>query len=90
MAWHASTKKRLRRDTKKRVENKSQIHALRTCLKKARETLVSGIESVACVRGAQSALAVSAAKGLIHRNAAARKTSRMMKKMHAQQLSAQA
>ena len=76
MPWHASAKKRLRRDAKKRLSNKSSISALRTVVKKANHDLVNK----SLVEKAQKVFAMAASKGIIHPNAAARKTSRLMKK----------
>lgn len=75
MPWHLSAKKRLRSDKTKTLRNKSRISSLRTAVKKARQDL--GSQDL--LKAAQSALAVAASKGVIHRNAAARKTSRLMK-----------
>lgn len=74
----ASAKKRLRRDTKKRLANKSEISTLRTLVKKALNQTDD-----AHVRSAQKALAIAASKGVIHANAAARRTSRLMKRVSA-------
>lgn len=77
MPYHQSAKKRLRRDTKRNLMNKSRLSALRTVLKKARTHLDRPDHIIA----AQKTLAIAAAHGLIHPNAAARKTSRLMKKV---------
>ena len=74
MAWHASAIKRLRRDKRKQLENKSKIATVRTCVKKAREE-----KSPDAIIEAQSALARAASKGLLHKNTAARKIGRLMK-----------
>jgi small subunit ribosomal protein S20 len=76
MPWHASAKKRLRRDTKKRLSNKSAVSTLRTIVKKASHDLTNKD----LVEKAQKTLAMAASKGIIHPNAAARKTGRLMKK----------
>jgi len=75
MPNHASAKKRLRRDNKKRVANKSAISALRTFLKKIKK----GENTPEQIQSAQKALDTAAAKGVIHRNSAARQTSILMK-----------
>ena len=74
MPNHASPIKRARRDAKKRLANKSTVSALRTLVKKAK----ANPTDATAVRAAQKALAMAASKGIIHRNAAARRTSRMM------------
>jgi small subunit ribosomal protein S20 len=75
MPNHASAKKRLRRDSKKRVANKSAISALRTFLKKIKK----GECTPENIQSAQKALDTAASKGVIHRNSAARQTSILMK-----------
>lgn len=82
MPYHQSPKKRLRRDTKRNLMNKSRLSALRTLLKKAR----AQCESESHVKAAQKALAIAASKGIIHPNAAARKIGRLMKKGHTQKM----
>lgn len=77
MPSHASPKKSLRSDRKKRMVNKSRMSALRTIVKKAKEGQEGAIKS------AQKALAVAASKGTIHKNTASRRTSRLMKKANA-------
>jgi small subunit ribosomal protein S20 len=79
MPSNASPTKRLRRDAKKRLSNKSKISALRTTLKKSR----ADSSNTSLAIQAQKALAMAATKGIIHKNTAARKTSRLMKKMNA-------
>jgi small subunit ribosomal protein S20 len=75
MPNHASAKKRLRRDTKKRVTNKSAISALRTFLKKIKK----GEQTAEHIQSAQKALDTAASKGVIHRNSAARQNAILMK-----------
>lgn len=90
----SSPEKRFRRDAKKRAANKSSIHALRTAVKKVNQGINSNdtssrhaqktltpLEAQECARKAQKMLAMAASKGVIHPNAAARRTSRMMKKV---------
>jgi small subunit ribosomal protein S20 len=78
MPYHASPKKRLRRDSKKRVANKAIISELRTLIKKS----IRQPENQDLVRSAQKSLASAASKGTIHKNAAARRTSRLMKRVN--------
>jgi small subunit ribosomal protein S20 len=77
MPYHASAKKRLRRDTKKRAANKAGISALRTVLKKIR---AEAAPSESHVQRAQTMIDAAATKGLIHKNAAARYVSSLMKR----------
>lgn len=81
MANIRSQKKRNRQNEKRRVRNKSVRTELKTRVKNAREAVVAGDESAPeLVRVAQKRLDKAAAKGVIHKNAAARRTSRLMKR----------
>ena len=81
MANIRSQKKRNRQNEKRRVRNKSVRTDLKTRVKNAREAVVAGDESAPeLVRVAQKRLDKAAAKGVIHKNAAARRTSRLMKR----------
>jgi small subunit ribosomal protein S20 len=76
-----SQKKRNRQNEKRRVRNKSVRTELKTRVKNAREAVVAGDESAPeLVRVAQKRLDKAGAKGVIHKNAAARRTSRLMKR----------
>jgi len=82
--------KRVKQSEKRRLQNASQKSALRTAIK-AVETAVANneIESAkAAYINASKKLDTAASKGLIHKNAAANKKSRLAKKVNA--LSAQA
>ncbi len=74
MPCHASPIKCLRSDRKKKANNKSRMSALRTFVKKAREGKQEGD-----LKKAQKALASAASRGVIHRNTASRKISRLMR-----------
>jgi small subunit ribosomal protein S20 len=81
MANIASQKKRNRQNEKRRLRNKGVRSELKTRVKSAREAVVSGDENAhELVRGAQKRLNKAGAKGVIHKNAAARRTSRLMKR----------
>lgn len=85
MPYHTSPKKRLRRDTRVRQENHSKVQRLRTFLKKARQVLSDPVadlsETQKVIQSTQSALSKAASKGLIHRKSAARRVSRLMKRI---------
>ena len=84
MPQNKSPIKRLRRDEKKRLVNKSRISRIRTFVKnfeKALEKEEKDVESLRnCLQKAQSELAKGVAKGAVHKNMAARKTHRLMLK----------
>ena len=71
----ASAKKNMRKSRAAQVRNRAQRSTLRTALKKARADGASPDALATAV----TALDRTARKGLIHKNAAARKKSRMAK-----------
>jgi small subunit ribosomal protein S20 len=82
-----AAKKRMRQEQKRRAHNRSIKSAIRTQLTKARQSIatptVSGEESLDAVRSAISSLDRAAKKGVIHKNNAARRKSRLMKQLNA-------
>lgn len=72
----ASAKKNMRKTRAATVRNRAQRSALRTALKKARAGDATADDRTQAV----SLLDRAARKGLIHRNAAARKKSRIAKR----------
>ena len=71
-----SAKKELRKIKKRVIANKARREAFRDALKNALKT-----KSADAVRAAQKALDKAAKAGVIKKNTAARKLSRLMKKM---------
>jgi small subunit ribosomal protein S20 len=71
--------KRIRSSERRRVRNRIVRSSTRTYVKKARATILSGNPSVEAIEKALSALDRAAAKGVIHKNNAARRKSRLMK-----------
>jgi small subunit ribosomal protein S20 len=82
-----SAAKQMRSSERKRIRNRGFRSATRTAVKKARLHLESGdLEAAtAATQEAISALDRAASKGVIHRNAAARSKSRLMKRLAALQ-----
>ena len=73
-----SAKKRMRQARARTAQNRTQKSAIKTAVKRARaETTKENVES------AMKTLDRGARKGLIHRNNAARKKSRLAKKLAA-------
>lgn len=73
-----SAKKRMRQARSRTAHNRTQRSAVKTAVKRARtETTKENVES------AMKALDRGARKGLIHRNNAARKKSRLAKRLKA-------
>ena len=84
MANIASQKKRNRQNERRRVRNKGVRSELKTRVKKAHDAAAEGDERATdYVRIAQKRIDKAAAKGVIHKNAAARRTSRLMKRTSA-------
>ncbi|MBN1892353.1 MAG: 30S ribosomal protein S20 [Clostridiales bacterium] len=72
--------KRVRVNDKKSAANKMKKSELRTVIKKAKASVASSDDQAAVmVKEAQTAIDQAAAKGLMHKNAAARKKSRLAK-----------
>ncbi|MDR3224317.1 MAG: 30S ribosomal protein S20 [Holosporales bacterium] len=84
MASHESAKKSVRKATRQRLVNQSRIGRIRTFIKKleklilnnsAADVLSSAFSSV------QKEVMKGVTKGVLHKNSAARKMSRLSKKM---------
>ena len=82
MANIKSQKKRILTNNKRHERNKAVKAEVRTRTKVATETIGSDDNDEA-VRLAMKRIDSAAAKGVIHKNAAARKKSRLMKKVNA-------
>jgi small subunit ribosomal protein S20 len=75
-----SAKKRLRQSRKRQVRNQAVRSACKTEVRKAREGIAAGAADVGeRIRQAQSTLARGASKGVIPKNQAARRLSRIAK-----------
>ena len=83
MANIKSQIKRNKQNLKKRARNKVFRGAARTTVKNAHEVLENGKkkDAIPAVKEAISILDKTAAKGVIHKNNAARRKSRLMKKL---------
>lgn len=79
MAQHKSAMKRIRRDAKQTLRNHARISRLRTFIKKVETALLSGNHSAAQaeLKLAQPEIMRGVTKGVLHRNTAARKLSRL-------------
>ncbi len=86
MANHKSAEKEARKALKRKVSNHSRLSRIRTFVKKV-ESLVPGkttpAEAMDLLRAAESELRRGAAKGVLHKNTAARKTARLAKRVKA-------
>jgi small subunit ribosomal protein S20 len=76
-------KKRILVNAKKRMQNVAVRSKMKTMLKKAKLAVDDRAENVAeIIRTAQIEIDKAATKGIIHRNTAARKKSRLMKQLN--------
>ena len=75
-----SAKKRVKVIAVKTARNKASRSALRTEIKKANAAIESGENTTEAVRAAQKKIDQAVAKGLLHKNTAARKKSALAKK----------
>jgi len=81
MANIKSQIKRNRQNERRRMHNKVARSELKTRVKRAAEGLEAGAEDAGDrVRAAQKRLGKAAEKGIVHKNQAARRTSRLMKR----------
>jgi small subunit ribosomal protein S20 len=81
MANIKSQKKRILTNERRRLRNKAVRSELKTRIKLAQAEVDGGTEDAeAAVTLAQKRLAKAGAKGMIHKNQAARRTSRLMRK----------
>lgn len=81
----ASAKKRMRIERKRRARNASVKSTVRTYVTKARNAMgadADAPETVEAVRTAISHLDWAVSKGVLHRNNAARRKSRLMQRLH--------
>ncbi|HET90561.1 MAG TPA: 30S ribosomal protein S20 [Chloroflexi bacterium] len=84
MANTQSAIKRLRSAKRRRLRNRVYVGRARTTIKKARQLIKAGQieEAREAVRAASSALDKAAEKGIIHKNNAARRKSRLMQHLN--------
>lgn len=85
MANTPQAKKRIRRNDARAAVNKTRVSRIRTFIKKVESAIVAGGSSDAstALANAQPELMRGVAKGVIHKNTAARKMSRLTKRVRA-------
>jgi small subunit ribosomal protein S20 len=84
MASHESAKKSIRKTAKQRVVNINRLSRIRTFIKKLESALANKLEKDAVLAAfsvAQKEIMRGVGKRVIHKNTAARKISRMNKKV---------
>jgi len=79
MAHHKSAKKRIRQIKKRTVVNGTRVSRIRTYLRKVELAIASGDGAAArdALRAAQPELMRGVSHGVVHRNTAARRLSRL-------------
>lgn len=83
MANKKHSEKAARQAVKHQEINRIYRSGARTAVRKARTAIASGEDAAAAVQEAMSVLDRAAAKGVIHKNNAARRKSRLMKALNA-------
>ena len=81
----SSAKKRMRAEEKRRLHNNQVKSAVRTRVTRARNaiaTSTSAPETEEAIRAAIRGLDMAVSRGVIHRNNAARRKSRLMARLH--------
>lgn len=85
MANTPQAKKRIRRNDRRAEINGARVGRIRTFIKQVESALTSGnkAEAEAAMKKVQPELARGVAKGIVHKNTAARKYSRLTKRVTA-------
>lgn len=85
MANTVSAKKMTRKIAKRTVINRSRRSRMRTFVRKVEEAIASGNQSAAAeaLRAAEPEIMRAAQKGIVHKNAASRKVSRLVHRIKA-------
>ena len=85
MANHKSSKKRIRRNARRAEVNKSRVSRIRTFIKKVELALQAGDTkgAEAALKDAQPEIHRGVSKGVLHKNTAARKLSRLSSRIKA-------
>jgi small subunit ribosomal protein S20 len=85
MANTPQAKKRIRRNDRRAVVNGARVSRIRTFIKQLETALASGDkdQAKAAMQKVQPELARGVAKGVVHKNTAARKISRLTKRVAA-------
>ncbi|WP_374384972.1 30S ribosomal protein S20 [Dongia sp.] len=85
MAHHKSAEKRIRQTVVRTARNRANTSRLKTAVKNAEEAIASGNKAAAeaALKAAQPELARGVVTGVLHKNTAARKMSRLTKRARA-------
>jgi small subunit ribosomal protein S20 len=79
MATHVSAEKRIRQTARRTTVNRARLSRIRTFVKKVETAIAAGDKEAAraALKEAQPELQRGAQKGVVHKNAVARKLSRL-------------
>ncbi len=85
MANHSSSKKAIRQIETRTEQNRARVSRIRTFVKKVESLLAEGnqSEAIAALREAESEIMRGVSKGVLHKNTASRKVSRLSKRIKA-------
>jgi len=85
MANHKSSKKRIRRNDRRSEINGARVSRIRTFIKKVESALLAGDakEAETALQNAQPEINRGVSKGVLHKNTAARKLSRLSSRIKA-------
>ncbi|MDX1711074.1 MAG: 30S ribosomal protein S20 [Rhodovibrionaceae bacterium] len=85
MAHHKSAKKRIRRNARREDVNRARVSRIRSFVKKVETAISSGDQGAAnaALREAQPEIHRGVTKGVLHKNTAARKISRLNRRIKA-------
>ena len=85
MANTPQAKKRIRRNARRAEINGARVSRIRTFVKQVEAAIASGdkVQALAAIRRVQPELARGVAKGVFHKNTAARKISRLTRRIAA-------
>lgn len=85
MANHSSSKKAIRQIAVRTEQNRARVSRIRTFVKKVELLLAQGNKSevITALREAESEIMRGVSKGVLHKNTASRKVSRLSKRVKA-------
>ncbi len=85
MAQHKSAKKRIRQTARRTEVNRARMSRIRTFIRTVEDAIASGDKdaAAAALRAAQPEIMRGVTKGMLHRNTAARRISRLAVRVNA-------
>ncbi len=85
MAQHKSAKKRIRQTARRTEVNRSRMSRIRTFIRSVEDAIASGDKDAAeaALKAAQPEIMRGVTKGMLHRNTAARRISRLAARVNA-------